>query len=202
MMNSLPNFPEANEDPPARLGSIGPDRARLVPWPMREAALARRARQGDRQAFQDLYQAQAPRIHALLLGEVEASQVEDLVQEVFLTAWRDLQMLQDDEKFSAWLAGIARNRARQARRKNKRRPLSLVQEPSGKEAQDAPGLNLLAHLRELPEAYRETLLLRLVEGYSGHQIAQLTGLSPGSVRVNLHRGMKLLRQRLQQEGWP
>ena len=51
-------------------------------------------------------------------------------------------------------------------------------------------------IKALPEAYRETLILRLVEGMTGPEIAQRTGLSPGSVRVNLHRGMKLLRDRL------
>ena len=54
----------------------------------------------------------------------------------------------------------------------------------------------LAAIRALPEAYRETLMLRLVEGMSGPEIAQRTGLSPGSVRVNLHRGMALLRTAL------
>jgi RNA polymerase sigma-70 factor (ECF subfamily) len=48
----------------------------------------------------------------------------------------------------------------------------------------------------LPEAYRETLTLRLIEGCSGPEIAELTGLTPDSVRVNLHRGFKLLRERL------
>ena len=51
-------------------------------------------------------------------------------------------------------------------------------------------------IRELPEAYRETLVLRLVEGMTGPEIAGRTGLTPASVRVNLHRGMKLLREKL------
>ena len=55
---------------------------------------------------------------------------------------------------------------------------------------------MLTALRELPEAYQETMILRLVEGMSGPEIAEQTGLSPGSVRVNLHRGMKLLRDKL------
>ena len=52
-------------------------------------------------------------------------------------------------------------------------------------------------IRLLPAAYRDTLMLRLVEGLSGPEIAQRTGLTPASVRVNLHRGMKLLRARLE-----
>ena len=51
-------------------------------------------------------------------------------------------------------------------------------------------------IRMLPEAYRDTLVLRLVEGMTGPEIARRTGLTPDSVRVNLCRGMKLLRQSL------
>ena len=51
-------------------------------------------------------------------------------------------------------------------------------------------------IRALPEAYREPLMLRLVEGMSGPEIAERTGLTPGSVRVNLHRGIALLRQHM------
>jgi RNA polymerase sigma-70 factor (ECF subfamily) len=54
----------------------------------------------------------------------------------------------------------------------------------------------LAALRELPDAYREVLAMRLVEGLNGPEIAERTGLRPGSVRVNLHRGMALLREKL------
>jgi len=63
-----------------------------------------------------------------------------------------------------------------------------------------PGRNdgrwVLRTIRSLPEAYRETLILRLVEGMTGPEIAARTGLTPGSVRVNLHRGMKQLREKL------
>ena len=55
---------------------------------------------------------------------------------------------------------------------------------------------MLKTIRSLPDAYRETLVLRLVEGLTGPEIADRTGLTPASVRVNLHRGMKLLRDRL------
>jgi RNA polymerase sigma-70 factor (ECF subfamily) len=54
----------------------------------------------------------------------------------------------------------------------------------------------LAAIRALPCAYRETLMFRLVEGMSADEIAQRTGLTSGSVRVNLHRGMRLLREKL------
>ena len=51
-------------------------------------------------------------------------------------------------------------------------------------------------IKSLPEAYSETLVLRLVEGMTGNEIAARTGLKPESVRVNLHRGMEMLRQKL------
>ena len=67
---------------------------------------------------------------------------------------------------------------------------------AGPPAEDTHG-GYLALIRTLPEAYRETLVLRLSEGLTGPEIAQRTGLTPASVRVNLHRGMKLLREKLQ-----
>jgi len=60
----------------------------------------------------------------------------------------------------------------------------------------AEAARALDAIRNLPEAYRDTLMLRLVEGMSGPEIAERTGLTPGSVRVNLHRGMQLLRDAL------
>ena len=57
-------------------------------------------------------------------------------------------------------------------------------------------VTVLAVIRSLPEAYRETLILRLVEGMTGPEIAARTGLTAGSVRVNLCRGMQQLREKL------
>ena len=59
---------------------------------------------------------------------------------------------------------------------------------------------VLAVIRTLPEAYREPLILRLVEGMTGPEIATRTGLTHGSVRVNLYRGMQLLREKLGKTG--
>ena len=60
----------------------------------------------------------------------------------------------------------------------------------------ADAAKVLAVIRSLTLAYRETLVLRLVEGMSATEIASATGMSPDSVRVNLHRGMKKLRAAL------
>ncbi|PYQ92767.1 MAG: hypothetical protein DMF97_21220, partial [Acidobacteria bacterium] len=66
----------------------------------------------------------------------------------------------------------------------------------GGDAIESETLAVLDIVRKLPDAYRETLLMRLVEGMTGDEIAARTGLTPGSVRVNLHRGMKMLREQL------
>jgi RNA polymerase sigma-70 factor, ECF subfamily len=90
---------------------------------------------------------------------------------------------------------IARNNAAEFYRYRK-----LTEElPETLEHHDSPqaeAKEILAAIRSLPEAYRETLVLRLVEGMTGLEISEQTGLTPLSVRVNLHRGMKLLRQKL------
>jgi RNA polymerase sigma-70 factor, ECF subfamily len=68
-----------------------------------------------------------------------------------------------------------------------------IAEPPAPKAEALAALNII---KALPEAYRETLMLRLVEGMTGPEISVRTGLTPESVRVNLHRGMKMLRERL------
>ena len=71
-----------------------------------------------------------------------------------------------------------------------------VEGPVSDGVQEREAAAILEVVRSLPEAYRETLILRLVEGMTGPEIAARTGLTPGSVRVNLHRGMQQLREKL------
>ncbi len=161
-----------------------------------EVGLVTAARDGDRDAFGRLYQRYGRMVHGVLLARVPRGQVEDLVQDVFLLALRRLDSLRDPARFGGWLAMIARNRATDFHRRW-RDTVELTDEVPGPDAgAEAEALAVLALLRGLPEAYRETLVLRLVEGMSGPEIAARTGMTEGSVRVNLHRGMKLLRTRL------
>jgi RNA polymerase sigma-70 factor (ECF subfamily) len=151
------------------------------------------AASGDRGAFGELYQRYARMVHGILLARVPPSDAEDLVQDVFLSAMRQLRGLRTAAAFKGWLAAIARNRAMDYFRGSRdRAPLdenAPDQRPAGGEA-----FLILDHIRALPEAYRETLILRLVEGMTGPEIAERTGLKPESVRVNLCRGMKMLRE--------
>jgi RNA polymerase sigma-70 factor (ECF subfamily) len=115
---------------------------------------------------------------------------------------RQLRCLRTAAAFRGWLASIARNRAMDYFRQTRPQvPLeeSMQQEPHARDAA-LEALEVLDLIRHLPEAYREPLILRLVEGMTGPEIARQTGLTPDSVRVNLCRGMKMLRQLLEGTG--
>jgi RNA polymerase sigma-70 factor (ECF subfamily) len=161
-----------------------------------DARWVKAARDGDRAAFGQLYSEYAPMVHGLLLARVPASAVDDLLQDVFVQALRRLETLRDFARFGAWIAKIARNRANDYFRNSpSEEPLNDL-EPAANSSATGDAREVLAAIRRLPDAYRETLVLRLVEGMSGPEIAARTGLTEGSVRVNLHRGMQQLRERL------
>jgi len=161
----------------------------------RGTELVRAARAGDRDAFDELYRRHWRLVRAVLLARLPRQDAEDLAQEVFLAAWEKLGDLRDEEGFGSWVAAIARNRAASHVR-GRPRSVPLPDDlPGGPRADEGPEA-VLAAIRRLPEAYRDPLVLRLVEGMSGPEIARETGLTEGSVRVNLHRGFAKLRELL------
>jgi RNA polymerase sigma-70 factor (ECF subfamily) len=153
---------------------------------------------GDRDAFSRLYRDYARMVRAVLLGRVRPHDVDDLLQEVFLTAYRRIRELREPAAFGGWIATIARNRATDHLRQSREHDELPADLPGG-ESIATDTLDVLDAVRRLPEAYRETLLMRLVEGMSGAEIAERSGLTAASVRVNLHRGMKMLREKLGDE---
>jgi RNA polymerase sigma-70 factor (ECF subfamily) len=163
-----------------------------------DAALVEAAARGERDAFASLHDRYAPMVHAVLLSRVRPNEADDLVQDVFLKALRGIHTLRDHHAVGAWLARIARNRAiDHHRRAMKVQPLNeevATRRPGPQQSFEAR--EALDAIRELPETYQEILLMRLVEGMNGPEISAATGLTPGSVRVKLHRGMKLLRAQL------
>lgn len=160
------------------------------------AVLVRAWRDGDRSAFGRLYALYSRMVHAIAIARVGPADADDIVQDVFLTAMKQLHALRDESAFGGWLAAIARNRANGHQRaaadvvELEEMPRAATQE------EEREAKHVMATIRSLPEAYRETLMMRLVEGMTGPEIAGRTGLTPESVRVNLHRGMKLLREAL------
>jgi len=159
------------------------------------AELVEAARAGDRVAFGELYVRFARTVHGILLARGPGADVDDLVQDVFVIALQRLRTLRDAKAFGGWIAAIARNRAADQWRRAPQ-TIELTDEVATVHGDRTDALAVLAAIRTLPDAYRETLVLRLVEGMTGPEIAARTGLTPASVRVNLHRGMKQLRERL------
>jgi RNA polymerase sigma-70 factor (ECF subfamily) len=153
---------------------------------------------GDREAFGQLYKLYAPMVHGILLARVPFDEVDDLVQDVFLLAFKKLHTLRDSAAFGGWLAMITRNHAMNFHRRS-RPSEELTEDMARTDSTATEAREVLGIIRSLPDAYRETLILRLVEGMTGPEIAERTGLMPDSVRVNLHRGMKLLREKLRGE---
>ncbi|MGA2430687.1 MAG: sigma-70 family RNA polymerase sigma factor [Candidatus Acidiferrum sp.] len=170
-----------------------------------DIALVKASQAGYRDAFGQLYQRYARMVHGILLAKVPVAEVEDLVHEVFLRALPRLHDLRDASRFGAWLAAITRNMAKDYYRQP-RVQIECNDDSAAADGSAAPdgqantreAREILEIVRSLPEAYRETLILRLVEGMTGPEIAAKTGLSHGSVRVNLNRGMQQLREKLGQ----
>jgi RNA polymerase sigma-70 factor (ECF subfamily) len=142
-------------------------------------------------------------VHGVLLAKVPLGEVDDLVQDVFLLALRRLSTLRETGCLGAWLTAIARNLANDYHRRSVPEDQLADDISEDKFERGDPGADhqgtaaaILDVIKGLPEAYRETLILRLVEGMTGPEIAARTGMTHGSVRVNLHRGMQQLRGKL------
>ncbi len=180
-------------------GAAAPARERYAgaPDPV-SVELVRRARRGEREAFGELYRRYSGMVHGILLARLPYVEVADGVQEVFLRALRHLAGLRDDAAFGGWLATLARTAAADWARRPASRAVHqpMVEELADERGSEADALALVMTIRALPPAYSETLLMRLVEGMTGPEIAERTGLTPESVRVNLCRGMKKLRRAL------
>jgi RNA polymerase sigma-70 factor, ECF subfamily len=182
---------------------LGPVRAEFASEVSRDATWVAAARDGDRAAFGQLYERYARMVHGVLLAKVPVGEVDDLVQDVFIRALRRLSTLREAASFGAWLAAIARNVANEYHRRSVPEE-ALTDDASDDEIKagvsvgdhEASAAAVLEAVLSLPDAYRETLILRLVEGMTGPEIAARTGMTHGSVRVNLHRGMEQLRAKL------
>lgn len=198
-------FEPAEQDRKARR-----ERRTKAPTPgglvLSDALLVRLAQQGSRRAFDRLWLRHAPTAHAVLLSMLPPAEADDLLQDAAMASWQAKKRLQQADRFGAWLCSIARNLGRDrlaARRAERSVDLEQAQNvavrdrgPAMAEAEE-----VLSVLRTLPDCYSETLAMRLVLGMTGPEIARRTGRTNGSVRVNLHRGMKLLRQALDADSY-
>jgi RNA polymerase sigma-70 factor (ECF subfamily) len=181
-----------------------------------EIALVRKARDGDRPAFEELVRRTSRLVFARLYLETgDRQRSEDLLQETLLTAYCRLRWLEEPKNFRSWLLTIAQNLAVDAARHDLRKkrstgraggvnPPVLANLPSqtpGPEQEaerEETRAAVLAVLRSLPEEYRLPLTLRYIGGADYDSICMQLGLTNGSLRGLLHRGMKLLRTELVQ----
>src|SRR5438132_12201034 len=125
-----------------------------------EASLVRAVLDGEQDRFAKLYEMYAPMVHGILLARVPRNEVDDLVQDIFLHGLKKLHTLRDRAAFGPWIAMIARNRAMDFYR-GSRETVGLPSDLAGADRQRVPeAKEVLNMIRRLPDAYRETLVLR------------------------------------------
>ena len=178
-----------------------------------ESEVVARAQGGDVQAFGRIYHAYSGRVHALcwrIVGNPERA--EELTQEVFVRAWRNLHAFQGRSRFFTWLYRIAVNLATDVLRAERRRgerevPIERIDVWAedaadtlppvvGREPEPETRLALEAAIATLPAGARAVFVLHDVEGFRHDEIAQTLGIAPGTSKAQLHRARRLLRQRL------
>ena len=176
-----------------------------------EVSLVERAQRGDRAAFEELVRRTSRLIYARLYLETgDAHRTEDLLQETYLTAFRSLGRLDSPGRFRPWLLRIAQNTAIDEHRHGtrKKRAVQLQDVELRHLPMTAPGpgelaasaemkQKVLAVLRSLPEEYRLPLTLRYLAGADHQTIEMEMGLTNGSLRGLLHRGLQLLRKEME-----
>ena len=181
--------------------------------PTSEHELIRSARAGDQDAFAELVMIHADRVYgALRRFGLDASEADEVSQEVFLRAWRGLARFEERAQFSTWLYRIAFN---EAQRRISRRAQPRVEPNPDREdpiiaVPEAPHLGpeaqALDHefeqileraLAELPDEWRAAVVLRDIEGLSTLEAAEIVGARPAAFKSRLHRGRMQLRALLE-----
>lgn len=168
-----------------------------------EQLLALRCQTGETTAFGEVIERFGPRLR-YYLGHIVASpdRVDDVLQEVWLTAFRKVATLVEPAAFGAWLYRIARDKAAFERRKRRREILvdeAALDDRAGEEeefsAEDAEAIH--AGLANLATEQREVLVLRFVEEMNYEEIARVTDLPVGTVRSRLHYAKRALRREIE-----
>lgn len=164
----------------------------------------RRAQGGDMAAFELLYREHSPRVYALCLRlSGSKSDATDLMQDVFIRAWRGLGSFRGDSAFSSWLHRLTVNAMLEAARSEKRRVARVLpmEDPGAIGAialTESPDdrMDLESAIAGLPQGARVAFVLHEIEGYKHEEIAAQLGVATGTVKAQLHRARKLLIQAL------
>lgn len=173
-----------------------------------EKDLWQNAVKGDTSAFEDIvrqHQSAVCGVAFSIVGDFASSQ--DIAQETFWAAWKSKDSLRDASRLGSWLCGIARNIAKQWRRKKVRSKEvgsdqfgnqfdSAVADPADDFVSKEEESVVWNTLEEIPENYREVLVLYYRKGQSIEEVANSLGLSNDAARQRLSRGREILRNRV------
>ena len=165
----------------------------------------------DPDAFARLYEAHAGRIHAHVRARIgDASLAEDLTAQTFMRAWQSIERYRPvpGRPFLAWLFTIANNLVVDHYRRHRREIVGVKGDPQDNGADDPERCALTTDLREeirralarLKGEHQLVVTLRLIEGLDYAQISEITGKSPGALRVLLCRALAALRDELERRG--
>src|SRR2546426_8875780 len=211
-MLDSPSLPIAVRRAPPTVEDLRPTTVTDDPVQRRDLILLERAREGDLDAFNDLVTCYQDHLWSLVVRMVpDRDQAADAVQEAFFSAYRNMASFRGGSVRS-WLSRICVNAAMDAQRARKRRPVSPYPEleddswqpPTGDDA-DPERLALTAERsRVLDQALalitidqRNAIVLFDIEGYDYAEIADMTGVSLGTVKSRIHRGRLALRTLLE-----
>jgi RNA polymerase sigma-70 factor (ECF subfamily) len=166
----------------------------------------RRAQTGDVDAFELLYREHSPRIYALCLRleSGDKTNATELLQDVFIKAWRRLDTFRGDCAFVSWLHRLAVNTMLENARRDQRRTARVLPmedtsrlpgaaRSSGVESR----MDMESAIASLPKGARLAFVLHDVEGYQHQEIAEQLSVTVGTVKAQLHRARRLLRERLE-----
>lgn len=159
---------------------------------------------GDRKAMESLWQEHRRWIAAVLLvHKTPEDHLDDLLQDVAMTLVSKIDTLRETGNIRAWLRTVAVNAARASARKGRSRPRpnSLEFEPEANSIEavvggqvDEEASRLMGLSKQLPETYREPLMLRAIHGMRGKHIAQILRLTEATVETRIARARKMLRK--------
>jgi RNA polymerase sigma-70 factor (ECF subfamily) len=186
--------------------SIGPNPSAMSEEKPAVLDSIRRAQAGDVDAFELLYREHAGRIYALCLRlkAGDTTDATELMQDVFIKAWRRLATFRGDSAFSSWLHRLAVNTMLENARSDGRRTarvLAMDDTSLLAGAARSSGIELKMDMEDaiasLPKGARLAFVLHDVEGYQHQEIAEQLSVSVGTIKAQLHRARRLLRERLE-----
>ena len=162
---------------------------------------------GDRDAFETIIRGSSRQLFAIAYGVLQnRAEAEDVVQDTFVKAWKSRWRVRDPEKFPAWLATIARHRARDVARSRRTTPLGDELDETADPAEAYRSENARNHERDgevhaalaaLPETHRVAVTLRYFDALDYATIEEALGLTNGALRGILGRALQTMRKRLQ-----